>query len=292
AHECLAREELDILFYQDTGMDAFTFFLAFARLAPVQCTSFGHPVTTGIPSLDYYISTDLWEPPRAREHYSEKLVLLEDVASVAYYYKPSIPPALKPRSYFGLNDHEHIYLCPQTLFKIHPDFDEAVAAILESDPDGRVVFIEGKHAYWSQLLFQRFRSSMPGVVDRISFLPQQRGGDFINLIAVSDVMLDTFHFCGFNTSLEGLAAGVPVVTMPGEFMRSRHTLSFYRKMGFMDCVARDVEGYVARAVKLGTDRQYRNQVSRDIREKQVCLWEEMRTVSEFERIFTEMVGRG
>ncbi len=41
---------LDILFYPDLGMTPLTYFLAFARLAPVQCVSWGHPVTTGIPA--------------------------------------------------------------------------------------------------------------------------------------------------------------------------------------------------------------------------------------------------
>jgi len=290
AQKCLADEQLDILFYQDTGMDAFTFFLAFSRLAPVQCTSFGHPVTTGIPNMDYYISTEYWEPPDGREHYSEQLVMLRDVASVAYYYKPQLPAVLNPRAHFGLKDHEHIYLCPQTLFKVHPDFDEVIRNILRLDLLARVVFIHGKHRQWSELLLQRFRTSMPDVVSRISFLPQQRGSDFINLIAVSDVMLDTIHFCGFNTSLEGLSVGVPIVTLPGEFMRSRHTMSFYRKMDYMECVANDVQDYINTALKLGTDRAYRDEVSRHILSKQDCLWEEIHVIREFERVFEEMTG--
>lgn len=291
AQRRLAEERLDILFYQDTGMDAFTFFLAYSRLAPVQCTSFGHPVTTGIPNMDYYISTDYWEPPGAEQHYSERLVMLRDVASVAYYYKPSLPDPVKPRSCFGLDENAHIYLCPQTLFKVHPDFDEAVRNILRLDPLGQVVFIEGKHPQWSDLLLQRFRSSMPNLVDRIRFLPQQPGRDFINLIALSDVMLDTMHFCGFNTSLEGLSLGIPIVTLPGRFMRSRHTMSFYRKMDYMDCVARDLQEYVSITLKLGTDPAYRHEVSQQILDRQDCLWEEIQVIREFERVFDEMLPR-
>ena len=286
----LAKEELDILFYQDTGMDAFTFFLAFSRLAPAQCTSFGHPVTTGIPNIDYYISTDYWEPEGGQKHYSEKLVRLRDVASVAYYYKPALPETLRPRAYFGLSDEEHVYICPQTLFKIHPDFDVILEGILAQDPVGRVVMLDGKHRHWSVLLGERFQTTIPDVAGRISFLPQQKGNDFINLLAVSDVMLDTPHFCGFNTSLEGFSVGVPVVTLPGEFMRSRHTMSFYKKMQFMDCVAKDADDYIRIALKLGLDSGYRKQVSRKIVEKQGCLWEEVRVVREFEVAFREMMA--
>ena len=230
ARTVIAEHELDILFYQDIGMDIFTFFLAFSRLAPVQCTSFGHPVTTGISTLDYYISTDMWEPGNGEQHYSEQLVRLRSIPSVAYYYKPGIPATLKSRTQFGLNGDYHIYICPQALFKFHPDFDDILSAILRRDEKGRLVLIEGSHSHWTSLLMDRFRRSMPDVLDRVKFVPQQRGADFINLIAISDVMLDTTHFCGFNTTLEGFATGTPVVSLPGEFMRSRHTMSFYDKM--------------------------------------------------------------
>src|SRR5262249_40186223 len=53
AREMVASLSLDVLFYQDIGMEPFSYFLAFARLAPVQCVSYGHPDTTGIPNMDY-----------------------------------------------------------------------------------------------------------------------------------------------------------------------------------------------------------------------------------------------
>ena len=54
-------------------MDIRTYFLAFSRLARVQCVTWGHPDTTGIPNMDYFISSNLIEPKEADEHYSEKL---------------------------------------------------------------------------------------------------------------------------------------------------------------------------------------------------------------------------
>src|SRR5208337_1279441 len=93
AREQIAALALDILFYQDIGMEPTSFFLAFARLAPVQCVSFGHPNTTGIPNMDYFVSNDLFEPPDAPSHYSERLILLHDLPTLAYYYKPPLPAA-------------------------------------------------------------------------------------------------------------------------------------------------------------------------------------------------------
>ena len=167
ARKLIGDLKLDVLFYQDIGMEPFTYFLAYARLAPVQCVSFGHPDTTGITSMDYFISTEFYETDGGDKHYSELLYRLKNVSSCAYYYKPRLPSPLKPRSAFGLDDETHIYICPQTLFKFHPDFDSILAGILRADPDGQVVLIEGKHAHWAEILRERFNKSMPDVMNRV-----------------------------------------------------------------------------------------------------------------------------
>ena len=69
ARETIAGLELDVLVYSDIGMDPFTYFLAFSRLATVQCVMGGHPVTTGIPTIDYFISSRLLEANGADAHY-------------------------------------------------------------------------------------------------------------------------------------------------------------------------------------------------------------------------------
>ncbi|WP_246237749.1 hypothetical protein [Caldichromatium japonicum] len=54
----VAALALDALFYPDIGMSPATYFLAHARLAPVQLVSYGHPDTTGIDTLDYFLGAD------------------------------------------------------------------------------------------------------------------------------------------------------------------------------------------------------------------------------------------
>ena len=63
--KAIAADKLDVLLYTDIGMEPTTYFLAFSRLAHVQCVAGGHPVTTGIPTLDYWIGNDLGEPEGA-----------------------------------------------------------------------------------------------------------------------------------------------------------------------------------------------------------------------------------
>ena len=290
ARESIAALELDVLFYQDIGMEPTSWFLAFARLAPVQCVSFGHPCTTGIPNMDYFVSNDLFELPGAAAHYSERLFLLHDLPTLAYYYRPAVPRDAPQREKFGFAPEHTLYLCPQTLFKLHPEFDRFIGGILERDPAGRVVLIAGEFAEWTRALQERFARHIPEVLERIVFIPRLEQDGFLELLASGDVVLDPLHFNGMNSSLESFAVGTPVVTLPTRLQRGRHTQAMYRKMEIFDCIARDREEYVAIAVRLGTDRAYRAQLRERILARNHLLFEDRRVVTEFERFFVEAVA--
>lgn len=291
ARRTISELELDILFYQDIGMDAFTYFLAFSRLAPVQCVSFGHPDTTGIPNMDYWVSSENFETEGASEHYSERLFLLRNLGTLAYYYRPALAQQAKGRGDFGLAPDKNIYLCSQALFKLHPDFDAIMANILRHDPSGEVVLIEARTKAWGEILRRRFQETIPDVSRRIRFLPGMSREDFLALIAASDVLLDTIYFNGMNTSLEAFAVGTPVVTMPTALQRGRHTYGMYKKMGLHECIGWTPDEYVGISVRLGTDRKFREEVKSRILSRSMVLYEDPEVVSEFERFFVEAHNR-
>ncbi len=285
ARDEIAELELDVLFFQDIGMEQVSYLIAFSRLAPVQCVSFGHPNTTGIPNIDYFISNDLYEHEGAQAHYTEKLYCLNDLPTLAYYYRPVLPEQAADRAAFGLRERDHVYLCPQTLFKLHPDFDGIIGGILRRDPEGLVVLIRGQYEDFTQLIRDRFRRSLADVMDRILFLDQMRHPRFMQLLSVADVSLDTLHFNGMNSSLEAFAVGLPVVTLPGRLQRGRHTQAMYRKMGIAECIARDPAHYVEIAVRLATDRDHARCIRARLRERAHRLYEDPRVLREFERFF-------
>jgi predicted O-linked N-acetylglucosamine transferase (SPINDLY family) len=286
ARKEIASIELDILFYQDIGMDPYTYYLAFSRLAPVQCVSFGHPDTTGIPTMDYWVSNENFETPGAQAHYSEQLVQLHNLGTLAYYYRPQLGEEPKTRQDFGLASERHYYLCPQTLFKLHPDFDSILAAILHGDADGDIILIDdARTPAWGKLLRERLARTVPDGVARIRFIPGMPSEDFLALIACCDVILDTLYFNGMNSSLEAFAVGTPIVTMPTEMQRGRHTFGMYRRMEIMDCVARSPEQYAEIALRLGLDSTFRAEMREKILANCAVLFEEEAVVVEFERFF-------
>lgn len=287
ARQTIAAHQLDILLYTDIGMDPLTYTLAFSRLAPVQCTTWGHPSTTGIPAIDHFISSELFETPDARQHYTENLVLFRGLTT--YYYRPETPVPQRGRELFGLEEKAHLYACPQSLFKFHPEFDVILAGILRADPAGLLLLVRDLHRGPEQLLMKRFSRTMPDVVDRIKFVPRQNRSGFLCLLGAADVLLDPIHFGGGNTSLEALALGTPIVTWPSPFLRGRLTLGMYRRMQFLDCVAASPREYVDIAVKLGTDADYRADVREKIRIASNGLYEDMESIREWERFFAEAI---
>ena len=285
ARQRIAEAELDALIYTDIGMDPWTYFLSYSRLAPVQCVLPGHPVTTGIPAVDYYISCDDMEPDNAQEHYTEQLVRMNHLPS--YFVKPSLPEQRKTRADFGLADDAHLYVVGQMLFKLHPDFDAIIEAVLKADPLGRVLVFEGYQQHWTQSLLGRMQRTIPDVMDRVQLLPWLKIDDYVQLLTLADVALDTFPFCGGTTSMQAFSVGLPIVTLPGEFMRGRVTYALYRKLGLLDCVAKDKDDYVRIAVRLANDAEFRTRIREEISSRYDRLFENHAFVRELEQFLIE-----
>src|SRR5687767_5295484 len=123
---------------------------------------------------------------------------------------------------------------------------------------------------------------MPDVAERIRFLPKMPRGDFLELLACSDVMLDPFPFGGGHTSYEALALGLPVVTLPGEFLRGRLTHAMYQQMGYGELLAAGVDEYVRMALRMGTDERERKKASAAILESCGVLYGDKGMVRELE----------
>jgi predicted O-linked N-acetylglucosamine transferase (SPINDLY family) len=273
----------DLLYFWEIGTDPTNYFLPFFRLAPVQCTSWGIQVTSGIPQMDYYLSSALVEPDDAADHYSEGLVLATTL--LTWQERLSPPPSPKGREAFGLRPDRHVYLCAQHLGKFHPDFDPLLGAILRQDAEGLVVITEDQFGQAAPRLRSRLARTLPDVADRVVFLPFQGGADYLGLIANADVLLDPLHFGGVNSTYDGFSLNKPIVTLPGQFHRARYTLGCYKKMGISECVASDAQQYVQIAVALGTDAAFRAEVAEKVRRSSPVLFEDLEAVREHQRLF-------
>ncbi|CAM9390627.1 unnamed protein product, partial [Scytosiphon promiscuus] len=352
ARMAVVREELDVLVYPDLGMEALTYFMAFARLAPVQCVWWGHPVTPSTGAIDYFLSLDV-ELKGGQDDYLEQMVRMDVVNTARFtqveawvdipgepneqpldtgrnnndhrnnprrpvttgYVKNLNPPdsavmeqpppdnpedALKrtPKNVGAaeaviagpgqtsttaaattaavpstttahggpilVNDEPGVrrpcsrnYLVMGRLFKLHPGFDGAVEGILAGDPAGCVVLIhETKDEQLTRAVWSRLKDVLVpgGLFGRLRIMHHWL---YPQALRRATAVLDTFPYGGCLTVLESLSKGVPVVTLPAEFVRGRFALAIYLQMGYTDLVADDLQEYVSLAVRLGTDRGFR-----------------------------------
>jgi protein O-GlcNAc transferase len=291
----IVDDKLHIVVYTDVGMHPRTTQMAGLRLAPVQCTSWGHPITSGLPTIDYYLSSELMEPENAEEHYSEKLILLPKLG--ISYAKPVLPETIKNRSYFGLNDDAVVYLCCQSLFKYLPQYDYILAAIAKRVPQAKFAFIEfhiidSIKEKFCQRLQKAFASMELDSKEYCLMLPRLNQTDFLNLNKVSDIFLDTFSWSGGNTTLEAIACNLPVVTCPGEFMRGRHSYGILKMLGVTQTIAKDEAEYIEIAVRLGLDKQWRQSIIQQITQNHDRLYDDKTCVEALEAFYQRVVQEG
>ena len=290
ALEMLRAARFDLVYFWEIGTDATNYFLPLARVAPLQVSSWGWPVTSGLPTVDYFLSSDQLEPVGAEAHYSEKLARLRRLP--LSYARPERSAVESQRERFGFSSDEHIYLCVQNPRKFHPDFDPLIREILQSDPHGRFVLVEATPPFLTEQLHERFARTLGDVGRRVRFLPRMTKGEFHELIASADVLLDTPHYGGgANTTFETLALGKPLVTLAGQFHRSRFAAGVLSRIGLDDFVTTSPEAYVRLAVALGGDAAWREQLAHRITRSAAVLFEDRAAVGEIEDWFLSVIAQ-
>ena len=288
----IASDQLDVLVFPELGMHPETFALAGLRLAPVQCSGWGHPDTTGLPNIDWFVSCEAMEPEGADQHYSERLALLPGLGT-----RYAIPARddRGTRADFGLPDDRTIYLVPQSLFKIHPDNDAIIAEVLARDERGIALFFAATHESHTQAFATRlaksFREQGLDIHKRTIFLQGNvPHATYLRLNELCDVMIDTVHWSGGNTSLDALASGLPIVTLPGTLMRGRQSRAMLGILDLPQLVAGDREGFIETVVRVGKDPEERRAVGAAIAERRGALFERAEPVRAFERFLETAAG--
>jgi predicted O-linked N-acetylglucosamine transferase (SPINDLY family) len=287
----VADLQLDVLFYPDIGMSSVTYFLAYSRLAPVQLTSWGHPDTTGLDSMDYYLSAYCNEPTHAQQNFSERLVRLNRLPCFYYRTAADTIPSLS-KAELGLPETGMLYGCPQNLFKLHPDFDAVLAAIAELDPTGHLVIPAGKHPEWTELICARWAKTFPILCQRVIFTPRMNWPRFMATLSHMDVLLDPLYFGSGNTFYDAMIFGMPVITCPGNFGRGRNVAAAYRQMNIADApIVEWIADYAPLAVALAHDVSRRKQLRQaSLQAASDNLFEDMQAVRELESFLSDAVA--
>ena len=269
----------DILIFPDIGMDRFVQAVASMRHAPVQATTWGHPVTSGMTAtIDYFLGADACEPADADNHYAEVLMRLPRLGC---YLEPSETSegAAPIRDGVGVR-----LLCTQSADKLHPGHDALFARIVAAAPAARLdILCSTLTAHVADALAARMRAEFSR--HDVDFdarcrvhprLPVERYYEFIER---ADLCLDSLDFSGGVTSLDALWRSTPIVTLPGALMRGRQTYGMLKLLGLDELVASSLDDYVAIAARLAGDAAARDALSGRIRAGKHSLYRDTSAVT-------------
>jgi protein O-GlcNAc transferase len=260
--QAITAEQLDVLIYPEIGMDTMTVKLASMRLAPVQVATWGHPETTGLPTMDYYLSAENMEPDNAQENYTEQLVKLPGLGCCFEF--PRVLRVRPDLEGLGIESGVPLLLCPGVPFKYAPQQDWVWPEIARQLGRCRFIFFTHKSGALSMKLRDRlipaFRRAGLSADEFVTFIPWQSWSGFYALLERANVFLDTIGFSGFNTAMQAVDCGTPIATREGRFLRGRLASGILKRIGLQELVATSDEDYVALVVRLVQDQAYRARV--------------------------------
>jgi protein O-GlcNAc transferase len=274
----------DVLVFLDVGMHQFVQAVASLRLAPVQVATWGHPVTTGMATIDYFLGADACEPRDADQHYTERLVRLPRLGTWL-----ELPDPAQPRA-TDAQDNAIRFLCTQSADKLHPGHDLLFARILADTPGATLDLLCNKPTHVAHALVARMRDAFAQagvdfdarcrVHGRLAF------DEYRKFLARAHICLDSLDFSGGITSLDCLWHDLPIVTLPGALMRGRQTFGMLQLLGLDDLIARDIDDYVRIAVNLAHDEHWRQALQARISARKHELYRDesvVKALSEFLR---------
>ena len=234
----IRAEQIDILI-DLTGHTAKNRLLTFARKpAPIQASWLGYLGTTGLKSMDYYISDAYWIPPGELDwQFAEKMAYLPSVVT----FQPSAlsPPvnALPALSHGALTFGSF-----NRANKINTSVIALWSMLLRSIPSSRLLLGAIENEAQDDLL-QSFAAEKIDA-SRIRFYPRVATPDYLALHHQVDICLDTFPHAGGATTAHAAWMGVPTLGLAGQTPASRFGAAVMHQLGLDDFVAGSIEEFV------------------------------------------------
>jgi predicted O-linked N-acetylglucosamine transferase (SPINDLY family) len=292
--KCITESSLDALIYPEISMDHLTTQLATLRLSPVQAVCWGHPQTSGLATMDLFLSGDSLEPTDAQDHYRERLVRLDNVG---VYVEPLAPSIEMPnlRS-LGLPDNEPLLLCPGTPYKYSPVHDRVwvqIAKGMSAKRAGRLVFFRSGSEHMDLMLQVRLREAFAkegaDFKGRVCIIERLSRAEYYGLMQQSTLLLDTLGFSGFNTAIQSIECGLPILAFEGDYMRGRLASGMIRRLNLEELVAEDSESFVRMALELAFDASALARLRLEIINRRNLLFRDPAPIRSLERCLADNI---
>ena len=257
----LADAALDVLVFEDeiTGSTGEIARLAAARLAPLQAvTSARHGATTGLNTIDLFVTGADAEPATLAAEFSERLGVVPGPARTFERLDPHVAAEAVTRADFGLPAEGALFVSGGGWESLLPETQDLLARLLQRVPGSQVVLQRMGDGPMDEARlaaiaagFDRALAAHGVAGDRLILSPAPLPGlaDFERLAAVADVQLDLYSISDDSLALAALQAGVPVVALAGDTLRDRRVAALLRSLKLDELVARDTDAWIELAAK-------------------------------------------
>ena len=252
--------EIDIAFDMMCHTDNNRLQLYARRLAPVQISWMGLPVTTGVAAMDYVITDKNADPPGSEKYYTEKLLYMPDTfLCTTLSGSPRVDPPAFTRNGFIT------FACFHNLKKITDKTLRMWRAILERRRDSHIKIMG--HMPSGELNHEMFNERFEKIglpMERVSVSPTCDIRDYFTAYNDVDIMLDTYPFSGATTTFDALRMGRPIITLVGERHVSRVSYCLLKHVGHENLAAFSEDEYVEKAVALANDYERLCKINADL----------------------------
>ena len=257
----ILENNFNMAFYLDIGMTVESIYLSNLRIAPIQVTGYGHPVSTFGSCIDYFIGgSEVENTNYAEQNYSERLVVIPGIGAYPVY-----PADHKKEN--GKKEKTFILNCPWGPHKFNYQMMQNLKQIIKLS-NKKIMF-----RFLPSFILNRQNRFIPFKNEILSILGNKYAEvindrpheEYMNLMEEGDISIDSYPFGGYNTIVDSLYLSKPVVAYEGNKAYNRLASSLLKRVDLKELIVNNKNDYIQKVVKLINEDDYRNNLIKKIK---------------------------
>jgi len=246
----LMKNSFDAIYYPDIGMNDESLWMSNSRICPIQAMGYGHPATSGDNSeIDYFIGGDCEKD--VAHLYGEKMILIPGLAQEPVWPQYDRKNNWEDREPLQIN---LVWGPDKYNWKMLQVLAQVSARAKDVPHEWHMFPSPGINRYGGFVPFRNsIAESLPNAVihadlEYFPYMETSERGDFA---------VNSFPFGGYNTVIEALYLGLPVVTLEGDRYYNQAASYLLRKIGMGELSHTNVEDFINCCVKMIVDKESR-----------------------------------